>query len=536
MALLPRKRQRIFAETAGTDEVGQVGSRAAGTPVTSKDLDVIQANNRFIQGWFLTTVRQTLTGGVQADLPASEDFNGLLFLLSSQLQYLFQHGIPEWLDDANERYYENVSFVQVNGDVYQAIQGDDGANINAQQNPTTSPDWWRLIWSRTSTAFYRAIVGAETINLSAGTPPKFIEVTGGTPFTLTLNSFVSPPGSPLVIYNNTAGTLTIDGSAGLSETVTAGGVLTTVSSDSTMIRQVSMTDAGQQVLEEETATNLAQLAPISGILLATTVWTQRQTLDGDVNTLTFGNNLYVAGTSANSMWTSPDGTTWAEQQDLDGSVLSSTFGNGLYVAGTLTGNSVWTSANGTTWTERQTLGGAVTALTFGNNVYVACVAADDVWSSPDGITWTQQQTLIGATLSAAFGNNIFAVGTSGGRIYSSPDGATWTQRLVVATPQFQAMTFGNNLFVAGTGDNRIYTSSDAITWTERQTLDSPIVSLTAGNGVFIAGTQAGDLWVSFNGVSWTENQVLGVEVSALTVAGTSFAAGTTADVIWTPGV
>ena len=235
MAQLPRKFQRIFAETAGTDEVGVVGSRASGTPTTSKDLDVIQSNNRFVQGWFLTTVRQTLTGGVQADLPASEDFNGLLFLLTSQLQYLFQNGIPEWLDDANQRYYENISFVQVNGDVYQAIQGDDGANINAQQNPTTSPDWWRLIWSRTSTAFYRAIVGAETINLTAGTPPKFIEVTGGTPFTLTLNGFVSPPGSDLTIFNNTASALTLAGSSGLTGTVEAGGVRVARSNDSTML-------------------------------------------------------------------------------------------------------------------------------------------------------------------------------------------------------------------------------------------------------------------------------------------------------------
>lgn len=542
MAQLPRKFQRIFAETAGTDEVGVVGSRASGTPATSKDLDVIQSNNRFIQGWFLTTIRQTLTGGIRADLPASEDFNGLLFLLTSQLQYLFQNGIPEWLDDANQRYYENISFVQVNGDVYQAIQGDDGANINAQQNPATSPDWWRLIWSRTSTAFYRAIVGAETINLTAGTPPKFIEVTGGTPFTLTLNGFVSPPGSPLVIYNNTAGTLTIAGSSGLSETVTAGGVLTTVSNDNSMIRQVSMTDAGQQILQEDTATPLAQLAPIATILIVTTAWTERQDLGDAILSMTFGGNQFVAFSQSptGAIYTSPDGVVWTQRQtfDVNNNIGALAFGNNLYVGGGgATGDAIWVSSNAITWTSQQTLPEPIFSLVFGNNLFLAGVG-QAVYSSTDGLTWASQQTLVGEVDALAFGNNTYVAGTAGSRIYSSPDGTTWTERLVVTGPttDFSALTFGNNLFVAGTQDNRIYTSPDGITWTQRQTLDSPIASLTFGDNVYIAGTTAGDLWTSLNGISWTKSQETGSAVGALAFDGVSFAAGTNSGAIWTPGV
>ena len=541
MAQLPRKFQRIFAETAGTDEVGVVGSRASGTPTTSKDLDVIQSNNRFVQGWFLTTVRQTLTGGVLADLPASEDFNGLLFLLTSQLQYLFQNGIPEWLDDADQRYYENVSFVQVNGDVYQAIQGDDGANINAQQNPTTSPDWWRLIWSRTSTAFYRAIVGAETINLTAGTPPKFIEVTGGTPFTLTLNGFVSPPGSPLVIYNNTTADLTLAGSSSLSDTLNAGDIMTAYSGDNFMIRQVIMSNSGQQLLREDNANSLLRLS------FAT--WTRRQAFTSDVIAMTFGNDLFVLGLSTgNSIWTSPDGITWTERQTLDGPVTSLTFGNDLFVAGTTTGNSVWTSPDGITWTEQQTLDGPVEVLTFGNNLYVAGTFSpgESIWTSPDGITWTEQQTLNAPPRALTFGNNLYVVAASdaGARaIWTSPDGATWTQRQTF-TNDIRGLTFGNNLYVlgdTGSGSSFIWTSTDAITWTQQQELVGPgIIRLTFGSNLFVAGTGltggGGSMWDSSDGINWTERQAVDGQVRALTFGNEIFVIGTQGDTVWSTGV
>ena len=235
MAQLSRAIQRIFGESGGVDEFAEIGSRAAGSPQTSKDLTDIQSRVQFLQGWFQTTIRQTLPDGTEADLPASEDLNSLFYLLSTQLAYIYQNGIPEWLDSADQRYYADVSFVQVGGDVYQALQGDDGANINAQRNPATEPDWWRLVWSTSATAFYRNLTGATTINLSAQTPPKVIEVTAGTPFTLTLNGFVAPPGSPLVIQNTSANPVTFAGSSGLTGSVAGGDTLFAISDNNAMI-------------------------------------------------------------------------------------------------------------------------------------------------------------------------------------------------------------------------------------------------------------------------------------------------------------
>lgn len=248
MAQLSRAIQRIFGESGGVDEFAEIGSRAAGTPQTSKDLTDIQSRVQFLQGWFQTTIRQTLPDGTDADLPASEDLNSLFFLLTSQLSYLFQSGVPEWLDSADQRYYANVSFVQVGGDVYQALQGDDGANINAQRNPTTEPTWWRLLWSQSNTAFYRNLTGTTTINLSAETPPKVIEVSAGTPFTLTLNGVVAPPGSPLTIQNTSPDTVTFAGSSGLTGTLASGGSLFAVSDNNSMVKIIGTSEQGANEL------------------------------------------------------------------------------------------------------------------------------------------------------------------------------------------------------------------------------------------------------------------------------------------------
>jgi hypothetical protein len=137
MAKLARKLQRVFGDTGGTGEFGQIGSKAAGAPTTTKDLDTIQSLAEYLQG-YLAIVSDQGT----AQLPYSEDLNSLFFLATTQLAYLFQNGIPEWLNSADQRYYADVSFVVRSGRIYKAIQGDDGLNINTQKDPLTEPTWW----------------------------------------------------------------------------------------------------------------------------------------------------------------------------------------------------------------------------------------------------------------------------------------------------------------------------------------------------------------------------------------------------------
>lgn len=136
MAKLTRKLQDIFGDGAGTSEIGVFGSDSAGLPATSKDLDVIQSLSQFDNGWFSATANA-------AEPPRLEDRNGLDFLLTAQLKYLFQAGLPEWI--ATEKYYLDDSFVNLNGIIYQAILGDDVTNDNTNKSPDTNPLWWRIV-------------------------------------------------------------------------------------------------------------------------------------------------------------------------------------------------------------------------------------------------------------------------------------------------------------------------------------------------------------------------------------------------------
>lgn len=536
MAQQPRKRQLVFAETAGTDEVGQVGSRAGGTPVTSKDLDVIQGNARFGQGWFQTAIRQTLTGGIQADLPASEDFNGLLLTLTSQLLYYFQNGVPAWLDDANERYYANVSFVQVNGDVYQALRGDDSGDLNVQQNPVTATDYWRLVYSRTSSSFYREITAATSIDLISGTPPRVIEITSGAPFTLTLNGVVGPAGTPLTILNNSSNIVTISGTSGLSGDILPSGALISVSASTRMVEQLDRTPSASRLIDTSAA------------VLAKTFWTIREIFPGTVISLTFGNGLFVAGTAGDTIWTSADGITWTQRQTVDGVVGALTFGNNTFVAGT-TADTIWTSSDGITWTQQsQLFNGDIFSLTFGNGLFVAGTLDGVIWTSPDGITWTQRQTLDGDVESLTFGNNIFVAGTGvgigpqGESVWTSSDGISWTEQQtldgnVLSLLYAPVTSLGSsNRFIAGTELGTIYTSLDALTWTSEESLNGRIRSLASGNGVLIAGTGgAGDsLYSSSDSRNWTLIQQHNAEVRALIFGNNTFVGGVTSAII-TPG-
>ena len=139
MAKLTRVIQKIFGGSGTTDQFGQFGSNAASPPGnTTKDLTVIQALTQYAQGWFSATADK-------AEPPRIEDMNGLQLLFSSQLKYLFQNGIAEWLSDADTLYYADVSFVTRTGSIYQAILGDDVSNFNTAKDPLTEPLWWSIV-------------------------------------------------------------------------------------------------------------------------------------------------------------------------------------------------------------------------------------------------------------------------------------------------------------------------------------------------------------------------------------------------------
>ena len=95
MSRLSRITQKIFG-SANTTSIGVFGSLAAGTPTVSTDIATIQGGTAWNEGWDSATV----TG---LNLPAYPEMTGVDKVVTQQIAYLFQEGIPEW--DSGPTYY-----------------------------------------------------------------------------------------------------------------------------------------------------------------------------------------------------------------------------------------------------------------------------------------------------------------------------------------------------------------------------------------------------------------------------------------------
>ncbi len=127
MTSLARKLQKIFASSA-TSDVRAFGKLAAGgTIIYSQDPDVIQSLGAFLTGW-----KDAVVGNHS---PSLQDFDSLLYLITYQLAYLTQRGMPQYL--ATQTY-----------DVYDMCMDPAGTGIYVSQqtnnigNALNNPTWW----------------------------------------------------------------------------------------------------------------------------------------------------------------------------------------------------------------------------------------------------------------------------------------------------------------------------------------------------------------------------------------------------------
>lgn len=130
MAKISRITQIIFGSQApgsGVGTIGKFGSLAAGNPLASTDLTVIQSLGAWAKGWLFATVGN--------NGPELEDMNAFCFVVTTQLAYVLQQGIPEW--DAGTTYYIG-SVVNSSGAIYKSLA--DG-NLN---HALTDTAWWTL--------------------------------------------------------------------------------------------------------------------------------------------------------------------------------------------------------------------------------------------------------------------------------------------------------------------------------------------------------------------------------------------------------
>ena len=128
MAEITRKKQQIFAGgLSASGNIAIYGSKVAGSPAYSSDLDDIQST-RWLSG---------ILGATSTDkAPYVQDLNGIFYTITKQLAYIFQAGIAEW--QSQTEYFAGKSVVRYNGVLYIAI-----AN-STNQTPTNTSYWMRL--------------------------------------------------------------------------------------------------------------------------------------------------------------------------------------------------------------------------------------------------------------------------------------------------------------------------------------------------------------------------------------------------------
>lgn len=117
---LTRYTQKLFAGSAGTNQLAAFASMVSGTPIYSDNLETLQTS-AYTQGWLSAVANNTA--------PFMQEFNAVQYGFSYQLAYLLQTGLAEW--SISETYFTN-SYCQYNGNVYKSL-----VDNNLGNNPST---------------------------------------------------------------------------------------------------------------------------------------------------------------------------------------------------------------------------------------------------------------------------------------------------------------------------------------------------------------------------------------------------------------
>lgn len=248
------------------------------------------------------------------------------------------------------------------------------------------------------------------------------------------------------------------------------------------------------------------MAGVSGFLQTSTngvAWTvQTSGSTSTIVTSTYGNGLYVYGGYGGVLASSTNGSVWSAQSSLTTSTIDAlTYGNGLYVYGGM-GGVLATSTNCVLWVARTSnTTSTIMDLTYGT-VYVYCGNVGALASSTDAVTWTVRSSSTTSTIySVAYGAGVYVAVGVGGYISSSTDGTTWTVRTNSSTNNLYSV-FYNSGFYAG-GQNTIVTSTDGITWSNPNPQLAATAASAFGNGTFVITSAVGGIYTSTNGGSWT---------------------------------
>jgi hypothetical protein len=180
------------------------------------------------------------------------------------------------------------------------------------------------------------------------------------------------------------------------------------------------------------------------------------------NGIAFANDLFVTVREKGIIvffMNSPAGITCAQAvSGTDRTLYRITYGNGLFVA-VGTGESIMTSTDAVSWSSKKTaIQSNLYSLTYGNGTFVALGDVSAI--SYDGVHWISiayssesSYTLFPQII---FANEMFISAELGKGINNSPDGINWTNIFrgyfskYSTPPLFVGITYGEGKYVAVT--------------------------------------------------------------------------------------
>ncbi len=132
MTKIQRTTQKIFGSNAPADDIAALGSFKTGTPIYTDNIATLQ-NETFEEGYSAALVAN--------EAPFMEEQNSIPYVLSKQLAYNFQEGIPEY--DTGTTYYI--------GSIIKTLDNDNTPVLyyslidNNTNNPLTDGTKWQKV-------------------------------------------------------------------------------------------------------------------------------------------------------------------------------------------------------------------------------------------------------------------------------------------------------------------------------------------------------------------------------------------------------
>jgi len=220
-----------------------------------------------------------------------------------------------------------------------------------------------------------------------------------------------------------------------------------------------------------------------------------------IQSVAFGNGLFVAEANGNGIYISADGFSWTNR--AGGYFQEVAFANDAFLA---VGDGIARSTDGLHWNlvlPAQT--NVLRGVAYGDGKFVTVGNNGMILASPDGISWTERG---GGTPNNLRGiarapSGFAAIGNQGA-IWTSADGFAWTNRGSITTNNLRAIAFGADKLVSVSDEGAIFTSSNGAVWTTQSAPTNGLYGLHYGGGRFVAVGDDGTILVSSNGANWIE--------------------------------